>query len=126
MISAHLPALQIIVPLISAPLCAILPSGRIAWLFATMVSWLALAMAAMLLIEVTANGPIDYEMGGWAAPWGIALYVDRLGALVLVIVTGIGALAEVDGHQVAIGNQGVDHRFALDPEPKYIALTLGQ
>jgi len=92
MISAHLPALQIIVPLISAPLCAILPSGRIAWLFATMVSWLALAMAAMLLIEVTANGPIDYEMGGWAAPWGIALYVDRLGALVLVIVTGIGAL----------------------------------
>ena len=92
MIAAHLSALQIVIPLISAPLCAIIPSGRIAWLFATLVSWVALAMAAALLMEVNANGALDYEMGGWAAPWGIAYPVDRLGALVLVIVAGIGAL----------------------------------
>jgi multicomponent Na+:H+ antiporter subunit D len=92
MIAAHLPALQIVIPLISAPLCAIIPSGRIAWLLATLVSWITLAMAAALLAQVTANGPLDYAMGGWAAPWGIAYHVDRLGALVLVIVSGIGAL----------------------------------
>ncbi len=92
MIAANLPALQIVVPLISAPLCAVIPSGRIAWLLATVVSWLALAMAAAVLAEVSANGALDYEMGGWAAPWGIAYHVDRLGALVLVIVSGIGAL----------------------------------
>ena len=92
MIAAHLPALQIVIPLMSAPLCAMIPSGRIAWLLATVVSWIALAMAVMILAQVTANGALDYEMGGWAAPWGIAYHVDRLGALVLVIVSGIGAL----------------------------------
>ena len=92
MIAAHLPALQIVIPLVSAPLCALIPSGRAAWMFATAASWLALAMAAGLLAEVVENGPLDYQMGGWAAPWGIAYHVDLLGALVLVIVSGIGAL----------------------------------
>lgn len=107
MILAHLPALQIVIPLISAPLCALVPSGRAAWLLATLVSWLALAMAVAMLAEVTANGALDYEMGGWAAPWGIAYHVDRLGALVLVIVAGIGALVST----------GFYHSIAREMEP---------
>ena len=92
MIAAHLPALQIVVPLLSAPLCAVVQNGRAAWLLATTVAWLALLMSVALLGQVTAEGPLSYEMGGWAAPWGIEYRVDRLGALVLVIVAAIGAL----------------------------------
>ena len=69
----------------------IIPSGRIAWLFATLVSWVALAMAAALLMEVNANGALDYEMGGWAAPWGIEYRIDTVNAFVLLIVAAIGA-----------------------------------
>ncbi len=118
MIAANLAALQVVVPLISAPLCAIIPSGRVAWLMATLVSWLALAMAAAVLYEVTTNGPIDYEMGGWAAPWGIAYHIDRLGALVLVIVSGIGALtAPAFYHSVA-------REIAPDRQPLFYAAYL--
>ena len=92
MIAAHLPALQIVIPLISAPLCAVIWSGRVAWLFATVVAWLALAMALVLLAQVSAGGTLSYAMGGWAAPWGIEYRIDRLSALVMVVVAGIGAL----------------------------------
>ena len=122
MIAANLPALQIIVPLISAPLCAILPTGRIAWLLATLVSWVTLIIAGLLLAEVTTNGAIDYEMGGWAAPWGIALHVDRLGALVLVIVTGIGALVSPSFY-LSIGREVRADRQPLFYSAYLLALT---
>ncbi len=92
MITANLPALQIVVPLISAPLCALIPSGRVAWLLTTVVAWLALIMAVMLLVQVSAAGPLSYAMGGWAAPWGIEYRIDRMSALMLVLVAGIAAV----------------------------------
>ena len=92
MITPHLAALQVVIPLLSAPLCAVLRRGMVAWLVTTVVAWLAFAIALALLAQVTASGPISYEMGGWAAPWGIEYRVDRLNALVLVIVAGAGAL----------------------------------
>ena len=92
MITPHLAALQVVIPLLSAPLCAVLRRGMVAWLVTTVVAWLAFAIALALLAQVTASGPISYEMGGWAAPWGIEYRIDRLNALVLVIVAGAGAL----------------------------------
>ena len=90
MIAANLPALQIVVPLISAPLCALIPNGRVAWLVTTVIAWLTLIMAAALLSQVSTGVPLSYEMGGWAAPWGIEYHIDRLSALMLVLVAGIG------------------------------------
>jgi len=46
----------------------------------------------MLLIRVLDSGVITYELGGWAAPWGIEYRIDTLNAFVLVIVSAIGAL----------------------------------
>ena len=92
MIATHLPALQVVIPLVSAALCAVLRRATAAWLLTTAIAWLAFAISLALLAEVTANGPLSYEMGGWAAPWGIEYRIDRLNALVLVIVAGIGAL----------------------------------
>jgi multicomponent Na+:H+ antiporter subunit D len=92
MIPVHLPVLQVVVPLMAAPTCMILRSGKAAWTLALVITWAAFAVALSLLLQVIDGGPISYAIGGWAAPWGIEYRVDTLNAFVLVIVTSIGAL----------------------------------
>ncbi len=89
-VSEHLPALQIVIPLMSAPLCALLWRGRWAWTLAMIVSVISFGIALLLLQRVLTEGTISYAMGGWPPPWGIEYRVDTLNAFVLVIVTGIG------------------------------------
>lgn len=92
MIAAHLPALQIVVPLLSAPLCVLLVRGRLAYGLAVIVCWTAFAISVMLLGQVLEGGVISYRLGGWAPPWGIEYRVDAVNAYVLMIVAAIGAL----------------------------------
>jgi len=108
---AHLPALQVIIPLVSAPLCALLPAGRAVWLAAMAASWLAFLIAVLLLDQVLAHGPISYLMGGWPVPWGIEYRVDVLNAYVLLIVATIGAVV------MSFGRIIVERRIRL-PESK--------
>ncbi len=91
-LEAHLPALQVVVPLIGAVLSAFLRRGRSAWLLATVVSWLMPVIAILLMAKVVANGPISYHLGGWAPPFGIEYRVDLLAAFVLVLVSGVAAV----------------------------------
>lgn len=93
MIAAHLPALQVVLPLIGAPLCVLVRRGGPAWALATLISWIALLTAALLLQEVLTKGAISYELGGWAVPWGIEYRVDAVSGFVLLIVAGISAVA---------------------------------
>ena len=44
-------------------------------------------IAAVLLVLADRGGPIVTELGGWAAPAGIALVADRLSALLLLVST---------------------------------------
>ncbi|MBA3574270.1 MAG: Na+/H+ antiporter subunit D, partial [Pseudonocardiales bacterium] len=44
-------------------------------------------LAAVLLVAADRTGPIVVELGGWAAPVGIALVADRLAALLLLVST---------------------------------------
>src|SRR5690606_34487296 len=68
---AHLPIIQVVMPLLAAPLCVVAGRGRIAWLLATAVAWASAVIAAILLYQVLTGGEIAYEIGGWAPPWGI-------------------------------------------------------
>ena len=83
---AHLPILQILIPLI-AHLCARCSQrparpglrdrnklGRVRYRTET----------AKRVLEA---GSIQYEIGGWAPPWGIAYVLDATNALVLIVVT---------------------------------------
>jgi multicomponent Na+:H+ antiporter subunit D len=88
----QLAALLVVIPLLAAPLVALLPGGRLPWLLATAVSWTVLAVAALVLARVLAEGAISYTMGGWEPPWGIELRIDALNALIVLIVCGIGAV----------------------------------
>ena len=88
----HAPALQVALPLAAAPLCLLLRSPRLAWALATAVSWSALGIALLLLRQVMLSGPLSYALGDWAAPLGIEYRIDMASALMLLIITSIGAL----------------------------------
>ena len=88
----HYPILQVVVPLIAAPLCVFLRNGRAAWGLAVLASWSALGLSLALLGRVMSSGVISYAIGAWAPPIGIEYRVDIVHARVLVIVSGIGAL----------------------------------
>jgi len=89
---AHLPILQVIVPLMAAPLCLFLTRPRLVWLFALIVSGLAFLMSSLLLEQVMTTGTIVYELGGWEAPWGIEYRIDQLNALLLLIISAISTI----------------------------------
>ena len=88
----HLPVLQVVVPLLAAPLCALVKSGRLAWILAVSSSWCAFLIACKIFHEVQQSGVISYNLGGWSAPVGIEYRIDALGAFVLIIVTLVGAV----------------------------------
>ncbi len=92
MIADNLPALQVVVPLLAAPLALMLRRGVYSWLLAMLTCVLTLAMSIALLSEVMSGGTITYRMGGWAPPWGIQYYVDTVNAFVLLIVAAIGTV----------------------------------
>ena len=90
--TAHLPALQVVITLLAAPACILVRGRDPAFLLALTTTWAAFAISCLLLDQVMTSGTISYELGGWAAPFGIEYRVDSLNAFVLLIVSGIGAV----------------------------------
>lgn len=88
----HLPALQVVLPLMAAPLCVLLRRAGLAWALFLVISWIGLGISFLLAVQVAVGGPIVYAMGGWAAPVGIVYRLDHLNALVLLVVSGIAAV----------------------------------
>ena len=95
MISAQLPALQVVVPLLAAPLCLVLHRPFAAWLLTFVVSGISLLVSIALLGQILEQGVIDYTFGGWAAPFGIAYHIDFANAYVLLIVTAISTVVSI-------------------------------
>lgn len=91
MLTAQLPALQVALPLVAAPLCLLLRGPRLAWIFTMAVSVVVLGNAIAMLQRVWSGGTLSYALGGWAAPWGIEYRVDMAAAMVVLIVAGVGA-----------------------------------
>lgn len=89
----QLPALQILITLMAAPLCVIVRNARISWIIAMLANGFAFFVSWRLLLQVLDTGVIRYAIGGWAAPSGIEYYVDSLNASVLLLVSGISAIA---------------------------------
>ncbi|MGB5540530.1 MAG: monovalent cation/H+ antiporter subunit D family protein [Gammaproteobacteria bacterium] len=92
MIEASPSLLLVAIPLLAAPVTALLPAGRLPWLMATAVAWTCLALAVWQLQTVAGGNVVSYELGGWAPPWGIEYRVDALNALVALIIAGIAAV----------------------------------
>ncbi len=90
----HLPALVVIVPLLSAFLIAFFGwlDRRLCFPIALVSLGAGLIMSIGLLVRVVGRGPVSYPMGGWAPPWGIAYQVDHFNALVLTVVMAVAFL----------------------------------
>jgi len=91
-IMLHLPALQVVVPMMAAPICLLLSRGGLAWAMALFTALLCFAMSVLLLMQVMDTGPVSYALGGWAPPFGIEYRVDAMNAFVLVIIAATSAL----------------------------------
>ena len=92
MIETHASLLLVVIPLLAAPIAAILPNGRLPWLFTTLVSWCCFALAILQFIGVMDGSVVSYELGGWEPPWGIEYRIDIVNAFVALIVAGMAAI----------------------------------
>lgn len=88
----HLPALQVVIPLLGGVLAALLRRGSLAFALTLAVSWVMPVISACLLWEVMRSGPISYALGSWPPPWGIEYRVDLLNGFVLMLVSAISAV----------------------------------
>jgi multicomponent Na+:H+ antiporter subunit D len=91
-IEQNLSLLLVVIPLLSAPITAILPNGRLPWLFTLIITWTCLIIAGWQLSIVIDGSSISYALGGWAPPWGIEYRIDAMNAFVALIVSGIAAI----------------------------------
>ena len=76
----HLPALQVVLPLMAAPVAALCRWRNSSWLFTLGAMWAAFAISILLFLQVMEEGTIRYFLGGWVAPWGIEYRVDKVSA----------------------------------------------
>ena len=83
---------SVLIPLIAAPMVALLP-GRIApWLAASASAWLAFLVAIATWIHVSQTGVLRYAFGNWPPPIGIEYRVDAANAFVALLITVMAAI----------------------------------
>ncbi len=117
-LAQHLPALQVVVPMLVAPLVILLRPRGLAWAACTAASALAFAVAVQLVFGVLDAGPASYLMGSWPAPYGIELRVDAFSGLLLLTVTGASVLA------LAGGRDSLDRQIDSGRQPYFYAAWL--
>lgn len=89
----HLPILQVIIPLLAAPICLVLREAPLVRWFTFIASVLAFVVSILLLQQVQAHGVLVYSLGGWDAPIGIEYRIDKLNAYLMILVTSISSVA---------------------------------
>jgi multicomponent K+:H+ antiporter subunit D len=84
---SHWIVLPVVLPLFAAALSLLLERARPAWVAPlSLLSALAsLALALRLLLQADDGAVQPYLLGNWPAPFGIALALDRLSALMLLL-----------------------------------------
>lgn len=95
--TAHLPALIVVLPLTAALLApaAALVSSLLVRALVLLALLAAHASSVAVLARTLAEGKWHYNLGGWAPPWGIEYVVDPLGAGMATLISCIGLLAAV-------------------------------
>ncbi|OJU22197.1 MAG: cation:proton antiporter [Alphaproteobacteria bacterium 64-6] len=116
--TAQLPGLQVVVPLLGAIIAAFMRRGTLAWAWATLITAFTPIIAFALLFQVWSNGPISYHMGGWPPPIGIEYRVDLLNAFVLVLVSLVSTI------MMPYARRSVAHEIDGDKQAWFYAMYL--
>lgn len=117
--------LVVILPLLGAAGALIAGKHKRLQVAVTVTALVAvLAVSILLLIQVEAQGALVMNVGGWGAPFGIALVVDRLSALMLVISAAVllAVLVFSVGQGMADGD---DETPVSIYHPTYMVLAAG-
>lgn len=100
--SAHLPVLPILIPLLTG--VALLIAGGASDATKRTISGLSLVLlvaSAIAQVMTASDGQLHvYRLGNWPAPYGIVLVLDRLSALMVMLTTGLAVavyLASLSG-----------------------------
>lgn len=113
--------LPVVLPILGAAVSII--GGRVRWWqrsvsITTLLAVLGVSIA--LLVEADREGMVVHRAGGWPAPMGVTLVVDRLAGMMLV-VSSIVLLAVM---VYAIGQPGEENRRVAF-HPLYLVLAAG-
>ncbi|GAA4854310.1 monovalent cation/H+ antiporter subunit D family protein [Luteimonas vadosa] len=79
---------SVLVPLIAAPVCALLPGRALPWLLAMACVLASLAITALVL-PAAVEAPLSYAFGNWQPPIGIEYRVDAVNAFVSLLLAGV-------------------------------------
>ena len=115
---SQLPILMLVLPLVAAPICVVLGGRQVTYIVALIVTWCTFAISLACLIQVTQTGPIHYEIGNWAPPYGIEYVVDPLSGFVLMFVSALGALV------LTWGKPSIDKEIPLSKHYLFYATYL--
>src|SRR5690606_6594746 len=87
--SAHLPLLPVLVPLLAAALALMFEHRRFGMAPQRIVAWVSMGLMLVLGVALAVRadgGEVGvYLLGDWPSRLGIALMVDRLAAMMLVV-----------------------------------------
>jgi len=117
--------LVVLIPLLGAASALVLSKRPRAQRIVTLLALTAvLAVGSILLFVVHTSGPLSMQVGGWAAPFGIVLVVDRLSALMVVVsaVVLLAVLVFSVGQGLADGDSETPVSIYY---PTYLILTTG-
>ena len=82
---------SVLVPLIAAPVCALLPGRLLPWLLA-FASVAASAVITAFVLPAAIDETLRYSFGNWPPPIGIEYRVDSVNALLAVLIAWMGVI----------------------------------
>jgi len=91
------PILIVVVPLITSFVLPILGwwNRRLVFPVSIFALSCSFGLALVLARRVLNTGPVQYFMGGWEPPWGIAFHIDHLAVLMLLLLTFVTLLVGI-------------------------------
>ena len=117
-LEAHLIALQVVLPMLAAPIVALVRVPGMPWAAATVTSLMAFAIAVSLAGSILQGEEVVYAMGSWLAPYGIELNLGAFGALLLLITTGGSSFA------LLAGKRSIEATVDKGRQPAFYAVWL--
>ena len=116
LLAGHELIAPIVLPMVAGALLLLLERAGSNWVrpFSLLATALLAALSTVLLLQADAGEVQVYLLSNWRAPWGIALALDRLSALMLWLtaLVACGALLYAVGGDDRAGSAGA----ALDPK----------
>lgn len=113
----HLPVLQVIIPLIAAPLCVMCKNSYVAWGIALVGTWSAFAVT-IILVLYSVSGEMRYAMGDWLPPIGIEYRIDIFSSFILMVVTGIASV------MLPYAARSVDGEIEKEKQPNFYCVFM--